>query len=34
MLFVQYPDVTRPTGPMSAVLKATALIGKAPRFKL
>jgi mannose-6-phosphate isomerase-like protein (cupin superfamily) len=34
MLFLQYPDVTRPTGPMSAVLKATALIGKALRFKL
>jgi hypothetical protein len=34
MLFVQYPDVTRVTGPLNGVFKAMALIGKALRFKL
>ncbi len=34
MLFDAYPDWSRPTGPMSGVFKALALIGKALRFKL
>ena len=34
MLFDEYPDWTRPTGPMSGVFKALALVGKALRFEL
>jgi hypothetical protein len=34
MLFNEYPDWTRPTGPMNAVFKALALVGKALRFEL
>ena len=34
MLFVSYPDVSRPAGPLNAVFKAVALVGKAFRFKL
>lgn len=34
MVFSEYPDVSRVTGPQSAVLKALAYVGKALRFKL
>lgn len=34
MLFSEYQDWTRPTGPLSAVLKTLAIAGKALRFKL
>jgi quercetin dioxygenase-like cupin family protein len=34
MLFDEYPDWTRPTGPMSGVFKALGLLGKALRFEL
>jgi quercetin dioxygenase-like cupin family protein len=34
MLFNQYPDWTRPTGPMNGVFKALALVGKVLRFEL
>ena len=34
MLFREYKDWTRPTGPLSAVLKTLAFTGKALRFKL
>lgn len=34
MLFGEYQDWTRPTGPLSAVLKTLAFTGKALRFKL
>jgi quercetin dioxygenase-like cupin family protein len=34
MLFTEYRDWTRPTGPLSAVFKALALTGSALRFKL
>jgi mannose-6-phosphate isomerase-like protein (cupin superfamily) len=34
MVFVSYPDVSRPAGPLNGVFKATALIGNAFRFKL
>jgi quercetin dioxygenase-like cupin family protein len=34
MLFSEYRDWTRPTGPLSAVLKTLAFTGKALRFKL
>ena len=34
MLFDEYPDWSRPTGPMSGVFKALTLVGKALRFKL
>jgi hypothetical protein len=34
MVFVSYPDVSRPAGPLNAVFKTMALIGKAFRFRL
>ena len=34
MLFSEYRDWTRPTGPLNAVLKTLAFTGKALRFKL
>lgn len=34
MLFDEYPDWTRPTGPMNGVFKALALVGKVLRFEL
>ncbi|MGO9822217.1 MAG: cupin domain-containing protein [Solirubrobacteraceae bacterium] len=34
MLFSEYRDWTRPTGPLSAVFKVLAFIGRALRFKL
>lgn len=34
MLFDEYPDWTRPTGPMKSVFKALALVGKALGFEL
>ena len=34
MLFGEYPDWTRPTGPMNGFFKALALVGKALRFEL
>jgi quercetin dioxygenase-like cupin family protein len=34
MLFDEYRDFTRPTGPMNRVFKALALVGKTLRFEL
>jgi quercetin dioxygenase-like cupin family protein len=34
MLFDEYPDWTRPTGPMKGVVKALALVGKMFRLEL
>jgi quercetin dioxygenase-like cupin family protein len=34
MLFTEYRDWTRPTGPLSAVFKVLAVTGRALRFKL
>jgi quercetin dioxygenase-like cupin family protein len=34
MLFDEYSDFTRPTGPMNRVFRALALVGKALRFEL
>lgn len=34
MVFVEYPDVTRATGPLGVGFKSLALMGKALRYKL